>query len=50
MTAGIGCDQTSIYVVMSRTFQLGQLQSWLDLTEQVRQLNPGQNLRLERDL
>ena len=27
--------QTSIYVVMSRTFQAGQLQPWLDLTETV---------------
>ncbi len=29
--AGIGCDQTSIYVVMSRTFQAGQMLPWLDL-------------------
>jgi hypothetical protein len=50
IAAGIGGDQTSIYVVMSRTFQLGQLQPWLDLTEQVKQLQPGQNLRLERFL
>jgi hypothetical protein len=50
IAAGIGCDQTSIYVVMSRTFQIGQLQPWLDLTEQVKQLKPNQNLRLERDL
>ena len=48
ITAGIGCDQTSIYVVMSRTFQLGQLQPWLDLTEEVRKLAPGQPLKLER--
>ncbi len=47
---GIGCDQTSIYVVMSRTFQPGQLQSWLDLTEMVQELAPGQALKLERDL
>ena len=46
--AGIGCDQTSIYVVMSRTFQSGQLQPWLDLTEEVRKLGPGQPLILER--
>jgi len=38
LTAGIGCDQTSIYVVMSRTFQRGQLQPWLDLTQSVRLL------------
>jgi len=29
-----GCDQT--YVVMSRTFQRGQLQPWLYLTQSVR--------------
>jgi hypothetical protein len=50
ITVGIGCDQTSIYVVMSRTFQLGQLQPWLDLTAQVKQLKSGQSLRWERQL
>ncbi|MBF2021257.1 MAG: hypothetical protein IGR93_14420 [Hydrococcus sp. C42_A2020_068] len=50
ISAGIGCDQTSIYVVMSRTFQIGQLQPWLDLTEQVKQLKAGQSLKLERQL
>ncbi len=29
--AGIGCDQTSIYVVMSRTFQAGQMLPWVTL-------------------
>ena len=48
--AGIGCDQTSIYVVMSRTFQAGQLRPWLDLTSAVRKLSPGQPLTLERNL
>ncbi|NER00072.1 MAG: hypothetical protein F6K30_25805, partial [Cyanothece sp. SIO2G6] len=48
--AGIGCDQTSIYVVMSRTFQSGQLQPWLDLTAQVKQLPDGEILRVERSL
>jgi hypothetical protein len=48
ISAGIGSDQTSIYVVMSRTFQMGQLQEWLDLTEQVQQLKPGEALKLER--
>jgi hypothetical protein len=47
---GIGCDQTSIYVVMSRTFQTGQLQAWHDLTEKIRKLAPGQSLKLERTL
>ena len=48
--AGIGGDQTSIYVVMSRTFQSGQLQPWWDLTDQVKQLAPGQPLKLDRTL
>jgi hypothetical protein len=47
---GIGCDQTSIYVVMSRTFQPGQLQPWLDLTDQIQALAPNQPLKLQRDL
>ena len=46
--AGIGSDQTSIYVVMSRTFQMGQLQPWLDLTPEVRLLAPGRSLKLKR--
>lgn len=46
--AGIGGDQTSIYVVMSRTFQAGQLQPWLDLTAEVRQLGAGEPLKVER--
>ena len=50
VAAGIGCDQTSIYVVMSRTFQPGQLQPWLDLTERVQQLETGATLKLQRSL
>ncbi|NEQ33529.1 MAG: hypothetical protein F6K04_21465, partial [Leptolyngbya sp. SIO4C5] len=50
VSGGIGVDQTSIYVVMSRTFQRGQLQPWLDLTPQIRQLQPGQPLKVERSL
>jgi len=50
MTAGIGCDQTSIYVVMSRTYQQGQLQPWLDLTGKVRELSSGESLKVERKL
>lgn len=46
--AGIGASQTSIYVVMSRTFQPGQMQPWLDLTSQAKVLPPGGTLRLER--
>jgi hypothetical protein len=50
VAAGIGSDQTSIYVVMSRTFQAGQLQPWLDLTAEVHRLGPGEPLKLERHL
>ncbi|MGF1512175.1 MAG: hypothetical protein ACFB5Z_00545 [Elainellaceae cyanobacterium] len=50
VTAGIAADQTSIYVVMSRTYQSGQLQPWLDLTAQVRSLKPGEPLVLTRSL
>src|SRR6185295_4872036 len=46
--AGIGCDQTSIHVVMSRTYQPGQLQEWLDLTDEIRKLKPGEALKIER--
>jgi len=48
LAAGMGCDQTSIYVVMSRTYQAGQLQQWLDLTDEVAKLRPGQPLKIER--
>ncbi len=50
VAAGIGCDQTSIYVVMSRTFQPGQLQPWLDLTDKVEQLGTGESLKLARSI
>jgi hypothetical protein len=50
ISAGIGCDQTSIYVVMSRTFQMGQLQPWIDLTGEVKKLSAGESLKLERHL
>lgn len=48
IAAGIGCDQTSIYVVMSRTFQRGQLQSWLNLTGEVKKLTSGDSFKLDR--
>jgi hypothetical protein len=47
-SVGIGAAQTSIYVVMSRTWQRGQLQPWLDLTAQAKALGPGEPLRVER--
>ncbi len=45
---GIGSAQTSIYVAMSRTWQAGQLQPWLDLTAEMKKLQPGETLRIER--
>lgn len=48
IAVSIGCDQTSIYVVMSRTFQISQLQPWLDLTETVKKLSSERSLKLER--
>ncbi len=46
--AGIGGCQTSIYAVMSRVFQVDQLQPWQDLTGLVRGLEPQQPLRVVR--
>jgi len=45
---GIGGYQTSIYVVMSRTFALGQLKPWLELSDDVKKLSAGESLKLER--
>lgn len=45
---GIGADQTSIYVVMSRTFQWSQLQPWLDLTPTLKDLPTGDPLTIKR--
>jgi hypothetical protein len=47
--AAIGCDQTSIYVVMSRTFQTGQMLPWTDLTERVAKLEAGEPLEIHRE-
>lgn len=49
-SVGIGAAQTSIYVVMSRTWQAGQLQPWLDLTGKLKALKEGEPLKLERTL
>ena len=46
----IGGDRTSIYVVMSRTFQPGQLQTPWDLSDRLKNLQPGESLRLTRHL
>jgi hypothetical protein len=48
--AAIGCDQTSIYVVMSRTFQRAQMAEWTDLTPAVRALGSSDPLVFEREL
>ncbi|MGK7920930.1 MAG: hypothetical protein AB4080_13080 [Trichodesmium sp.] len=48
ISLGIGRDQTSIYVVMSRTFQIAQLQPWDDLTTEIKKLSHDQPLRIER--
>jgi hypothetical protein len=45
---GIGAAQTSIYVVMSRTWQAGQLQPWLDLTDRLGEAEKDGHLRVER--
>jgi hypothetical protein len=50
MAADIGCDRTSIYVVMSRTFQVGQLQPVWDLSDRVKSLQPGESLTVTRDI
>ncbi len=47
--AGIGPAQTSIYVVMSRTFQNEQLQNCLDLTDAIKRLKTGEVFKLERN-
>jgi hypothetical protein len=48
--AAIGCDQTSIYVVMSRTFQAGQMLPWIDLTDKAARLQAGEALEHSRTL
>ena len=47
---GIGPDQTSVYVAMSRTFQEGQLQPWLDVTDRLRALKDDEPLIVERSV
>lgn len=45
---GIGSSQASIYVVMSKTYQHGQLERWTDLTAEIRDLKQGEALLIER--
>ncbi|HPA19937.1 MAG TPA: hypothetical protein PLU30_19460 [Verrucomicrobiae bacterium] len=49
-SCGIGGHQTSICVVMSRTFQPAQLQPWCELTEDIRRLAPGEAFAMRREL
>jgi len=49
-SVGIEGHQTSIHVVMSRTYQAGQHQPWLDLTDRARALAAGEPLVVERSL
>jgi len=44
----LGCDQTSIYVATSRTYQEGQLSGWVDLSDRVAALRAGEPLTLVR--
>jgi hypothetical protein len=46
----LGVDQTSIYVVMSRTFQVAQMQPWQDLTTEIQALKSGEGLKLCRQI
>ena len=46
----LGCDRTSIYVVMSRTFQPGQLQPALDLSDRLKNLSSTESLDLIRNI
>ena len=48
VAADLGGDRTSIYVVMSRTFQLGQLQSPFDLSSLLKKLSLNEPLAITR--
>ena len=48
IAADLGCDRTSIYVVMSRTFQSGQLQPALNLHNLLKMLNSHEPLTITR--
>ena len=46
--AGIGGFQTSVTTVMARVFRVEQLQPWLDLNDNLRELKRGEPLVLDR--
>ncbi len=50
ISVGISSSQTSIDEANSCTFQWGQLQPWIDLTDEVKKLTSEQPLKLERYL
>ena len=50
IAADIGGDRTSIYVVMSRTFQPGQLQPAWELRDRLNDLRSGEPLELIREI
>jgi len=47
-SVGISGHQTSIYVVVSRVYQAGQLQPWVDLSDRVKALPEGKSLTVHR--
>jgi hypothetical protein len=49
-SAGISGYQTSIFVIQSRPYQHGQHQMWNDLSDNVREINAGEALKIERIL
>jgi hypothetical protein len=44
----VGVDHTSIYVVMSNTYQESVLKNWVDLSEFVSELNEKEYIKVER--
>ncbi|MGH7792422.1 MAG: hypothetical protein ACREOB_08930, partial [Thermodesulfobacteriota bacterium] len=44
----VGVDHTSIYVVMSNTYQESVLKNWIDLSEFVSELNEKEYIKVER--
>ena len=46
----LGCDRTSIYVVMSRIFQVGQLQPPWDISDRLNELKSSEPLEFTRKL
>jgi len=49
-SVGNGASQTSIYVVMSRTYQRGQHQPWQDFTEEMHKLKDDEALKVAKYL